>query len=309
VHKHFVGFLSLSLAACLLSPDAAAQNSDTSDGVSTRQLWDENLQKRRPATARTRPATPRKATPQAEKLGDAFVGFTLWQLRPSRSGDEEGTRLLVHEEETGERQQLTAERVNSDTPLADGSKVRVSIEPARAGYLYVVDREQYSDGSFSDPWLIFPTTRIRNGNNSVGPGTVIEVPDPDNKMPYFRLTRNKARRTSSAGQSAPEQVSEVLTVLISPQPITGVKIGRTPQKLSTEQFAQWERQWATQTKTLEATGSGASYTQAEKQAGKGDGVLTGDDPLPQTMIQSEAKPGDPLLVTVPIRISDKRPQN
>src|SRR3954451_14982018 len=108
VHIRFIRFLSLPLAVGVLSSGLPAQEPATSDGVSTRQLWDENLQQRRPAASRSRPTAPRKTTPQAEKLGDAFVGFTLWQLRPSRSSDEQGTRLLVQEEETGERQQLTA---------------------------------------------------------------------------------------------------------------------------------------------------------------------------------------------------------
>src|SRR5689334_11171461 len=102
VHIRFIRFLSLPLAVGVLSSGVPAQEPATLDGVSTRQLWDENLQQRRPAPSRSRPAEPRKSTrtPQTEKLGDAFVGFTLWQLRPSRSGDEQGTRLLVQEEET-----------------------------------------------------------------------------------------------------------------------------------------------------------------------------------------------------------------
>jgi len=283
----------------------------------TRQLWDENLQKRRPPA--TQPAAPKlrreqpKANsdvplpPSADKLGDSFVGFTLWRLRPSRPADEQGTRLLVQEEDTGSREELTAERVEADRPLPDGAKVRVSIEPARSGYLYVVDREQYDDGSFSDPWLIFPTTRIREGHNRVGPGSVIEIPDPDDKTPYFTLRRNRSRRAGAASKPLLEQVSEVLTVLVSPAPIPGMPIGRTAQKLSLEQFTAWEKKWGTQTKSLEASGqSGKSYTQAEKRAGKEGALLTADDPLPQTMFQSDAKPGEPLLVTVPIKIVDKR---
>jgi hypothetical protein len=139
--------------------------------------------------------------------------------------------------------------------------------------------------------------------NLVGPGIVVEIPDPEDKVPYFRLRRNRARATPGAG-TGPEQVSEVITVLISPKPLPGLKIGRTAQRLRPDQFQVWEKHWATQTKVLEAPGeAGKTYTEAEKRAGQNGVPLTADDPLPQTLIQTDAKPGDPLLVTVPIRIA------
>jgi hypothetical protein len=299
--------LTILLAAMGTLP---GQENPQSGDIGTRQLWDDNLQRLRPPDPK-RPAAKKpaarpaaKSTP-TEAAGDAFVAVTLWQLRPSRTSDDQGTRLLVQEEESGSRQELTAERVSSDAPLTEGARVRVSIEPARAGYLYVVDREQYSDGSFSEPWLIFPTTSIRDGNNKVEPGTVIEIPDASDKTPYFRLRRNRARTTSATGQ-APEQVSEVLTVLVSPTPLTGLHISRTAQRLSAAQFQKWEQQWATQTKTIDAPAlAGKAYTMAEKHAGQEGGVLTSGDPLPQTIIQTQAKPGEPMLVTLPIKIGKK----
>ena len=51
----------------------------------------------------------------------------------------------------------------------------MSIESPRSGFLYVIDREQYADGSTSDPYLIFPTQKIHAGNNAVSPGKVIEL--------------------------------------------------------------------------------------------------------------------------------------
>jgi hypothetical protein len=45
--------------------------------------------------------------------------------------------------------------------------VRLSIEASRRGHLYVIDQEAYADGSLGAPLLIFPTLRIRNGDNAV----------------------------------------------------------------------------------------------------------------------------------------------
>ena len=291
------------LVSLLLLPVVFAQQ-NAPDGVGTRQLWDENLQRLRPAPRRKAAARKPDNAPAAPRpVDDAFVGLTLWQLRPSNPSDQPGTRLLVQEEETGTRQEFTPQRVEANTIMPEGAKIRVSIEAAREGYLYVVDREKYADGSYSDPYLIFPTTQIRGGLNQVGPGIVVDIPDPEDKLPYFRLRRNRAR-TAAGGGTGSEQVSEVLTVLISPKPIPGLKIGRTAQKLRAEQFAAWEKQWATQTKVMEASGeAGKPITEAEKRAAEEGLPLTADDPLPQTLIHTDAKSGEPLLVTVPIRIA------
>jgi hypothetical protein len=37
--------------------------------------------------------------------------------------------------------------IASNGRLAEGDRLRMSIEAARSGYLYVVDQEQYADGS------------------------------------------------------------------------------------------------------------------------------------------------------------------
>ena len=293
----------LSLVS-LFGPGIAPAQEPSVPGTGTRQLWDENLQRLLPpAPRRTATPKPEKALSKTSPVDDAFVGLTLWHLRPSTASDGPGTRLLVQEEESGIREEFTPERVESNTVLPEGSKVRLSIEAARAGFLYVVDREQYADGSYSEPYLIFPTTQIRGGMNQVGPGIVVEIPDPEDKMPYFRLRRDRGRGAAAAG-TRPEQVSEVITVLISPKPIPGLKIGRTAQRLRADQFELWEKQWATATKVMEASGAaGMAYTEAEKRAGQ-DGVpLTADDPLPQTLIKTGAKTGEPMLVTVPIRIA------
>ena len=52
-------------------------------------------------------------------------------------------------------------------------------------YLYVIDREQYADGTQGEPYLIFPTTRTRGGDNSVKAGRVMEIPSQDDNPPYL----------------------------------------------------------------------------------------------------------------------------
>ena len=110
-------------------------------------------------------------------------GLAAAATHASDGGD---ARLLVQETEDQRTESVewTPERVETGTTFSVGERVRLSIESPRAGYLYVIDREQYADGSTSDPYLIFPTLRIRGGNNSVRAGKVIELPDRN----AFKLT-------------------------------------------------------------------------------------------------------------------------
>ena len=63
-----------------------------------------------------------------------------------------------------------------NTPLAIGDRVRLTIESSNNGYLYVIDRELDADGTKSDPYLIFPTARTREGDNAVRGGRLVDIP-------------------------------------------------------------------------------------------------------------------------------------
>ena len=133
----------------------------------------------------------------------------------------------------------------------------MSVEAARAGYLYVIDREQYADGSLGDPYLIFPTTRTNGGNNEVRAGHIIEIPTQDDRPPFFTLKPSRSA-----------QVSELISVLVSPTPLEGLEIGASAQKLPAEQVATWEKSWGGTIGRLEMqNGAGKTWTRQEKEAG------------------------------------------
>jgi hypothetical protein len=196
-------------------------------------------------------------------------------------------RLLV--QDTAGATAWTAERVDADAPLAMGDKVRLSFESARAGFLYVIDREQYADGTSSDPYLIFPTTRTRGGENRVEAGRLIEVPDQSDRPNYFSVRRSR-----------PDQVAEALTVIVSPTPLDGVTPAGGPQKLAAADVAKWERQWAAPVEQLALDGrTAATWTAVEQRAGSDQArLLTQDDPPPQTVFRVKAAPDAAILVTV-----------
>jgi hypothetical protein len=101
------------------------------------------------------------------------IGVTIWRLRPARDTDV-GGRVLVLD---GLKQaQYTPERIEASTTLNIGDRVRITVESPRPGFLYIIDREQYVDGSFGEPMLIFPTLKTRGGDNRVMPGKLIDIP-------------------------------------------------------------------------------------------------------------------------------------
>jgi hypothetical protein len=258
----------------------------------TRALWDSTFLTRRPAAkaAGSKPRPGASATAKPADSPDGFVGITMWRLRRSTAVDEPGIRLLVHDDRTNE--EWTPERIDAGSGLREGQRIRIGIETARAGYLYVIDREEYQGGKHGAPYLIFPTTRTRGGNNRVSPGMLIEIPGIADDPPYLRLARSR-----------PDHVGEILTVLVTPAPLTDLQIGATPLKLNSEIVAAWEKQWGADVKRLEAQDQlGRPYTAAEKAAAAGSQLLTSSDPVPQTMYKVSAKPGDPVLVTLPLRI-------
>jgi uncharacterized protein DUF4384 len=290
------------------------------DDVAPRRLWDGAFLKKRaesktPSTVRKTTAykrvTPKKPASNAgqpsssgqnttaqnqtaEQADGEMIGLTIWRLRPPRAEDGKDSRLLLVDE-SKKKAELTPERVEADTVFNPGDQVLLSIESPRDGYLYVIDRELYSNGKTSDPYLIFPAHNIRNGANSVAAGKLVELPDGDRPFTLGSYLAN------------PNYAGEQLTILVTPEPLKGAEPGAGPVKLDPEKVAQWESQWAGATERLELIGgAGKAYTKAEKEAGHdGSRALTQDDAMPQTLYHVDVKQGAPLLVKVPLRTGKK----
>lgn len=220
------------------------------------------------------------------------LGITIWRLQKA-----DGSKELVQE---GEETQL--EQIESGSALTIGSSVRIGVEAlTRDGFLYVIDREQFADGSYGAARLIFPTLKTRNGNNGVRIHELILIPRPPS---YFRINPSKTGKT---------QTAEVLTFMLSP---TSLELPRPitdkPMTLNDATFNDWERRWSAPMNVLEMNGGGGTRSSPKAQAegaksldqeGEERQDLTQDDPLPQTIYRTAIKKGNPLLVTVPLRFS------
>jgi hypothetical protein len=289
-------------AFTLFSSSLLAGTQNTKEEETTRKLWDTAFStiRRKPArrgrnTARGgyRVATPR--VPPAGVSGDSVVGVTVWRLRPSGDADE-GERMIVHE--GSDAAAWIPERVPGNVGLSEGDRVRLSIEAARTGYLYVIDREQYADGTLGEPYLIFPTTRTLGGDNRVRAGRLVDIPAQEDSPPFFTLKRSRA-----------DQAGELLSVIVTPAPLDELQIGAQAQRLSAERLARWEKSWGTQTGRMELSdGTGKVWTTEEKEAGARAGhLLKASAPGPQTLYyRPGVKPDEPLLIKVQLRYGRRR---
>jgi hypothetical protein len=219
----------------------------------------------------------------------AQLGLTVWRLQV------DGTKALDQEGEEAKLEQLEA-----NTLLSTGSAVRLGIEPlTRNGYLYVIDREQFSDGTYGPARLIFPTLRTRHGYNNVLAHTLVLIPRPPS---YFRVN------PSSTGKT---QTAEVLTMILSPTPLALPEpLSDQPMVLNSALLKGWEKKWPARITVLELNGGAGIITSVKAQSertktldqeGKEAESLTRSDPLPQTVFRATIRRGTPFLVTVPLR--------
>jgi hypothetical protein len=253
---------------------------------------------RRP-TARKKPTykSAQVVSPAGPPPGKEFaqVGLTIWRFRPSTSADK--TKELV-EEEDAPATQWSGERISEGTLLAPGQRVRLGLESlSRDGYLYVINREQYADGSFGEARLIFPTKRTPADGNRVKAGKIIYIPGAPR---YFRI---KPSQTSKG------HVAEILSVLVSAKPLLEpTQFGEGPWVIEPARLECWEKEWgAVPTKFEMEGGAGQPMTEKEQTAGVGQAELTQDEPVPQTIYRLAVKPEDVLLVTVPLRFTNPKP--
>jgi hypothetical protein len=262
-----------------------AQKSDDT----TRKLWDTAYiaPATGKSTSRRRSGKYRIATPNVpidNVVPESVVGVTIWRLRPAGRADS-GERIIVHDDNAGK--EYVPERISANTKLVAGDRLRISVEAARNGYLYVIDREMYADGTLGEPYLIFPTTRTLNGDNQVSVGKLAEIPAQEDSPPFFTIRRSR-----------PDQVAEVLSVLVTPVPLEGVQISDKAQKLTNEQVAKWEQSWSNSVGRLDMENVGQTWTKQEKDAaGTSTRALTASAPAPQMLFyRPNLKSNDAMFV-------------
>ena len=256
----FILVVSLPLVA---HPQQPKDRSITSDDFNNNRP--KNL-KRRPLPSRKtyRLASPPLANPlDVDSPSTLKVGVTLWK---------------VHREGYGREAREIATRVEADTQFHEGDLIRLSIESPRAGYLYVIDRDWFTDGSSGgETNLIFPH---RREDNRLESGKLIDIPN-QGYAPFKAAPKGN-------------QAGELLTIIVTSAPLP-LSLSDDPLPVSSTQLAAWEKKWSGMAERFEMNGGVGQTRTIEEQQATGSRQLTRDDPPPQTIYYLAPRSRDGLL--------------
>lgn len=282
--------VGVTLSTVFLPFPVRSQDDDDSKAIKAEVFLKERPINSSPSKAKYRPAakstqTPALTPPSGMVLAE--IGLTLWRYREATGSDK--TKELVEEDEG---QEWILERISEGTLLSPGQKIRLSIESlSRTGYLYIISREEYADGSVGAPRLLFPTQKSVD-RIKVEPGRLTYIPSATGR---FRI---------KPSESVKPHIGELLTIIVSQKSlIDASQLKSQAIALQPDQVNQWLNQWKTKITKFEMVGgAGKTMTAAEQTAAKLDSPLMSQgDPVPQTIYQLIVKPEDPLLIVLPLR--------
>jgi Domain of unknown function (DUF4384) len=313
-----------SIVAILFAMAFAATSVVAQDGTKTRSITSDDFASQRPARAKTagrksaakpkrysykfvradrnvgRKPTKPKTTTANSPIKITEIGVTMWRLRAPRAGEQ--GQLFPVVDANKDRKMWLAERVRLDTVFTAGEKVRFAIESSDVGYLYIFDREMHADGSMGAPYMIFPESSL--DDNSVAPGIVVDIPDGRDDVPYFNINPKD-----------PNYTGEMITVIVSPKPLTDLEIDETGKLARSDVLTDLE--FGTESEVFSRSDSSDKLlSKAEADAmcgpkarheepkvpGKPCGVktrqLTRDEPFPQSIYRVRSVSGQPAVAFV-----------
>lgn len=183
-------------------------------------------------------------------------------------------------------------RVEPGREFHSGDRVRIALEPNVDGYLYVFHTE--GDGT---PEMIYPDSRLDDGNNSVEAHVPTEIPsseEADERLRWFTFDANPA--------------NEHLYIVVTREPLEAVPTGsdlvtlcavkdKCPWHPSAEVWAQVQDATKAQVRVVTSKAFGQPQTDKEKSATtRGLGL---DQTAPQpAVIRMNASTNSALLVAV-----------
>ncbi len=238
-------------------------------------------------------------TPVAEGVD---VGVTFWRLRRVKRTDpsewQEVKRILVETDGKSEKKLVNVipVRAKSETVFSEGDLLRLTIEPPFESYVYIISREQYKDGSYSDPYFIFPAKSAAGLSNKGSPGRLLFLPSEVRVFEIKRLNSDKA-----------EKIAEWITIILSRKPfeeLQPLEDDELVRRIDKQKFEGWRNEWIGPVWRFEMQDEvGSSITGREKNAGAKVGAkLNGGDPLPQTVYHIGRKSTDVVLFDLALRI-------
>jgi hypothetical protein len=287
-----------SLIAAILAVGAGfAQQAPTTRGIQNPAVAQQDRAKKiqeQAAKAQPKPAAS-PAAAKASPSADSILGMNLWHMRLADSTSPVKTRGLRHKLDPAGSLDWTPERLTLDDVIPEGELLRLSFESASAGYLYVIDRDVFANGTKSKPTLRFPTKQIRGGDNLVGPGVLIQIPGSSDKPSAFTVEVNHRK----------EQAGIMVTLILSPgKPLPEIPVPNDAVELSEALVAKYEKEFGSDVKMVENKSMLKMVSTLAESAAASDPSrpLGAEDPLPITLFDRAGHPGAPMLATALIKV-------
>lgn len=252
----FIGLIAIAFTVQYVTAATPQQ-------VKSRSIVSEYFTKNRPRPNKRTKSTRKSIYRLASKplpdpaSGKLQIGVTIWKLQRSSAAHSNPNQT-----------QWIARRVEAGTRFRQGDLLRLSIESPEPGYLYVVDRDWFTDGSSGETKLIFPT---RGEDNRLDAGKLIDIPG-DDRLPF--------KATPASNQSG-----ELLTLIVTSAPLP-LLLTEDPLPVSSQQLAEWEESFGGLSERFEMIGGVGQVRSIEEQlaaSSRGARQLTRDDPSPQTI--------------------------
>jgi hypothetical protein len=230
-------------------------------------------------------ATARVDSQAAAPGGPPRLGLTLWKADPTRAGGNPGSYCA----------ELGLTRAALGTELRRGEFVRLGVESSHPGYLYILNRE--ATGQNTTDWqLIYPSTRMRSGNNAVRSGALIEIPPDDQVCATFALnpTNDKVE-------------GEQLAFLITSEPVSELSAKDSGHPVESSVIDRWRERATRPASTVSSDETvGAQRSAAEDEAStEGKRYLTYNEALPQTILTFPEDAKSPLWAEVTLRLANR----
>lgn len=275
-------------------------------------------------TANQRQTSPsegqRRANSSKHYQTNFTIGVTIGRAR--RATEAELNDLTIAKVHSTSGIDFVLERITGDPTVTHGTLLQLMIEylggsarsklrDNRVGYLYVINRVQYANGTYSEPRLIFPTRRTYGGDNRVLPGKVVILPDPQR---LWEIGRN----------SLHEQAFETYLIIVSDEPLKdsrGVELqlenlSDKAITLNDKLVAGWVRTLGGGTLRAELESTTKKYLTQREQAASGNTLanqrdtreqandLTQADLPPQTVFRKLVGNNGKMLVTIKLPFKD-----
>lgn len=236
------------------------------------------------------------------KIVSNDIGVTVWKMRRPLATDA-GVKLPV---KVGNSVEMwSSVRVNPLSPFKAGDFIRLAVESPTSGYLYVINSEISSTGTYGEPRLIFPDPTDQF--NAVTPGMLVDIPDQKEPLPYFKLDPQK-------GSYAGELVAIIITPvkldfqlgdknkILNIGSVIDTNLGVDVQIFSSPDL---KDQVYTQAEADAACGSTSRELVREKEektpCGSTSRSLTRDEPMPQTIYRVNTYAGRPAVALIELR--------